>query len=66
MGKWALIIFLLNINIHAEDFQPRILVCHPKDIVSSIRNRDFIVQDSSIHTLHIPFHVVVVVVVFHR
>ena len=31
----------------AEDFQPRTLVCHPKDIVSSIRNSDFIVQDSS-------------------
>ncbi|MEW8488049.1 MAG: hypothetical protein AB2705_22975 [Candidatus Thiodiazotropha sp.] len=28
-----------------ENFEPRTLVCHPKDIVSSIRNRDFISHD---------------------
>ena len=28
-----------------ENFEPRTLVCHPKDIVTSIRNRDFISYD---------------------
>ena len=47
LGNFSLKSKYKQFQTDAEDFQPRTLVCHPKDIVSSIRNRDFIVKDSS-------------------
>ena len=45
LGNYSLKSKYKQFKTDAENFQPRTLVCHPKDIVNSIRNRDFIVHD---------------------
>ena len=42
LGNYTLKEKYQRFRLHTENFEPRTLVCHPKDIVNAIRNRDFI------------------------
>ena len=52
LGTFTLKSKYIQFKTDSDNFQPRTLVCHPKDIVNSIRNRDSIAHGKHLENQH--------------